>query len=74
MQMYELGKFDLLDLSRNSADDSLRPLPPGACHNVQLEFLTLSTGLVGLAAVHVIDLDTRETTQITELPDIMVSK
>lgn len=49
------------------------PLPPGACHNVQLEFLTLSTGLVGLAAVHVIDLDTRETTQITEMPDIMVS-
>jgi hypothetical protein len=50
------------------------PLPPGACHNVQLEFLTLSTGWVGLAAVHVVDLDTRETTQITELPDIMVSK
>jgi hypothetical protein len=50
------------------------PLPPGACHNVQLEFLTLSTGLVGLAAVHVVDLDTRETTQITELPDVMVSK
>jgi hypothetical protein len=29
---------------------------------------------VGLAAVHVVDLDTRETTQITELPDIMVAK
>jgi hypothetical protein len=53
---------------------SSSPLPPGACHNVQLEFLTLSTGLVGLAAVHVVDLDTRETTQITELPDVMVSK
>ncbi|CAD0094449.1 unnamed protein product [Aureobasidium mustum] len=50
------------------------PLPPGACHNVQLEFLTLSTGLVGLAAVHVVDLDSRETTQITELPDVLVTK
>ncbi|THY01317.1 hypothetical protein D6C98_03803 [Aureobasidium pullulans] len=57
-----------------NADVRVGPLPPGACHNVQLEFLTLSTGLVGLAAVHVVDLDTRETTQITELPDIMVAK
>ncbi|KAI5205482.1 hypothetical protein E4T39_02995 [Aureobasidium subglaciale] len=57
-----------------NADVRVGPLPPGACHNVQLEFLTLSTGLVGLAAVHVVDLDTRETTQITELPDIRVSK
>lgn len=56
------------------ADSFDSPLPPGACHNVQLEFLTLSTGLVGLAAVHVVDLDSRETTQITELPDIMVIK
>ncbi|KAG9662487.1 hypothetical protein KCU95_g19208, partial [Aureobasidium melanogenum] len=57
-----------------NADVRVGPLPPGACHNVQLEFLTLSSGLVGLAAVHVVDLDSRETTQITELPDIMVSK
>jgi hypothetical protein len=73
MQMCELGKLDLLYI-QNSANNVFSPLPPGACHNVQLEFLTLSTGLVGLAAVHVIDLDRRETTQITELPDIMVSK
>ncbi|KAG9638412.1 hypothetical protein KCU64_g13818, partial [Aureobasidium melanogenum] len=57
-----------------NADVRVGPLPPGACHNVQLEFLTLSSGLVGLAAVHVVDLDSRETTQITELPDIIVSK
>ncbi|KAH0007924.1 hypothetical protein KCU78_g11514, partial [Aureobasidium melanogenum] len=57
-----------------NADVRVGPLPPGACHNVQLEFLTLSSGLVGLAAVHVVDLDSRETTQITELPDIMVAK
>ncbi|KAH0404978.1 hypothetical protein KCU89_g588, partial [Aureobasidium melanogenum] len=57
-----------------NADVRVGPLPPGACHNVQLEFLTLSSGLVGLAAVHVVDLDSRETTQITELPDIMVSR
>jgi hypothetical protein len=71
--MFEWGKsagllFNDSSLTMNS------PLPPGACHSVQLEFLTLSTGLVGLAAVHVVDLDTRETTQITELPDITVVK
>jgi len=47
-------------------------LPPGACHNVQLEFLTLSTGVVGLAAVNIVDLETKETTQVTELPDVLV--
>lgn len=71
--MCEWGELDLLFFQK-LADGGSSPLPPGACHNVQLEFLTLSTGLVGLAAVHVVDLDTRETTQITELPDIMVSK
>jgi len=71
--MCESGKCISL-IHQNTANDVASPLPPGACHNVQLEFLTLSTGLVGLAAVHVVDLDSRETTQITELPDIMVSK
>jgi hypothetical protein len=70
--MCELGKSFSCSFGIQLTKSS--PLPPGACHNVQLEFLTLSTGLVGLAAVHVVDLDTRETTQITELPDIMVSK
>lgn len=51
---------------------AIRPLPPGACHNVQLEFLTLSTGVVGLAAVNIVDLESKETTQVIELPDIMV--
>lgn len=72
MQMCESGESNFLGCSM-SLLILFSPLPPGACHNVQLEFLTLSTGLVGLAAVHVVDLDSRETTQITELPDVLVS-
>lgn len=49
------------------------PLPPGACHTVSLEFLTLSPGVVGLAAVQIVDLETKETAQITDLPRILVS-
>lgn len=49
-----------------------RPLPPGTCHNIQLEFLALSEGTVGLSAVHIVDLESKETTEVTDLPDILV--
>lgn len=55
-----------------NADVRVGPLPPGTCHNVGLEFLTLSKGVVGLAAIHVVDLDTKESIEVTDdLPAIL---
>ncbi|KAL1306666.1 hypothetical protein AAFC00_005338 [Neodothiora populina] len=55
-----------------NADVRIGPLPPGTCHNVQLEFLALSPGFVSLAALHIIDLETKETIEVTDLPEIEV--
>ncbi|GAB7338745.1 hypothetical protein MBLNU457_5456t1 [Dothideomycetes sp. NU457] len=54
-----------------TADAKVGPLAPGACHDVQLEFLALSPGVVGLEALTILDLDSRETVHITELPDVV---
>lgn len=54
-----------------TADAKVGPLAPGACHDVQLEFLALSSGVVGLEALTILDLDSRETVHITELPDVV---
>lgn len=54
-----------------TADAKVGPLAPGACHDIQLEFLALSSGVVGLEALTIVDLDSRETVHITELPDVV---
>ncbi|GAB7350957.1 hypothetical protein MBLNU459_g1461t1 [Dothideomycetes sp. NU459] len=70
--MQNLRKGQIAEIVCLNADVRIGPLPPGACHNVQLEFLTLSTGVVGLAALNIVDLESKEITQITELPDVLV--
>lgn len=54
-----------------SADVKIGPLLPGACHNTSLDFLALSTGVVGLESVSVVDVDTKETVHVVELPEIV---
>jgi len=54
-----------------NADAKIGPLLPGACHTMQLEFLALSSGLVGLDSINVVDVDTRESVRIVEVPDIV---
>jgi len=54
-----------------TADAKVGPLMPGACHNLSLEFLALSPGIIGLEALTIVDMDTRETVHITELPDVV---
>jgi len=54
-----------------TADAKVGPLVPGSCHDTQLEFLALSSGIVGLESLTVVDLDSREAVSITELPDVV---
>ena len=55
-----------------SADTRVGPLPPGACHVVDLQFLALKEGLVGIEAVRVVDLMTQEHVDIRDLPTMLV--
>ncbi|KAF5000662.1 hypothetical protein FGRMN_1595 [Fusarium graminum] len=55
-----------------SADTRVGPLAPGACHVVELQFLALQEGVVGLEAMRVVDLTSQEHVDIRDLPTMLV--
>lgn len=48
-----------------------RPLAPAACFTTELKFVALASGVLYLDALRVVDLNTQDTTDIRELPDIV---
>lgn len=56
-----------------STDVRVGPLAPSACHTIELRFVALRSGVVGMDAVRVIDLVTQEHVDIRDLPSIIVS-
>lgn len=60
------------DLVCLSADTRVGPVAPGACHVVELQFLALRVGIVGLEAIRVVDLSSQEHVDIRELPTMVV--
>jgi TRAPP trafficking subunit Trs65 len=57
-----------------STDVRVGPLAPSACHTIELRFMALRSGVIGLDAVRVIDLATQEHVDIIDLPSIVVSQ
>ncbi|OLN95895.1 hypothetical protein CCHL11_04998 [Colletotrichum chlorophyti] len=57
-----------------TADTRVGPLAPGACHVVDLKFLPLKEGIVGIEAIRVIDLGSQEHVDVRELPIMFVEK
>jgi hypothetical protein len=55
-----------------STDTRVGPLAPSACYEVELKFIALKTGIVGIEAVRVVDLGTQEHVDIRDLPSIVV--
>ncbi|KAK6208203.1 hypothetical protein LQW54_006984 [Pestalotiopsis sp. IQ-011] len=55
-----------------SADVRVGPLAPGSCHVVELRFMAVKTGILGIEAVRVVDLVSGEHVDIRELPAIIV--
>ncbi|KAK4143238.1 TRAPP trafficking subunit Trs65-domain-containing protein [Dichotomopilus funicola] len=55
-----------------SADVRVGPLAPNACALVELRFLALKEGVVGLDAVRVVDLGNQEHADVRELPLVVV--
>lgn len=64
---------DSTDVVCLSADTRVGPLAPGACHVVELQFLTLlQEGIVGIEAIRVVDLGSQEHVDIRDLPVTIV--
>jgi hypothetical protein len=64
-----VGSTDIVCLS---ADTRVGPLSPGSCHHVELQFLALKEGIIGVDAVRVVDLGTQEHVDIRDLPTMFV--
>lgn len=54
-----------------STDIRVGPLLPGTCHATEIKLLPLATGSLSLEAVRLVDVNTNETTDIRDLPDIL---
>jgi hypothetical protein len=48
-----------------------RPLAPAACFTTELKFVALASGVLYLESLRVVDLNTQDTTDIKDLPDIV---
>jgi hypothetical protein len=70
--MQKNSVMDSTELVCLSADTRVGPLPPGSCHVVELQFLALKEGIVGLEAIRVVDLSSQEHVDIRDLPTMMV--
>ncbi|KAK4242366.1 TRAPP trafficking subunit Trs65-domain-containing protein [Achaetomium macrosporum] len=65
---------DTAELVCLSADVRVGPLAPSACAVVELRFLALREGVVGLEAVRVVDLGSQEHVDVRDLPLVVVAK
>ncbi|RDI85515.1 hypothetical protein Vi05172_g4503 [Venturia inaequalis] len=57
-----------------SPDIRIGPLAPAACFTTELKFVALACGVLYLDSLRVVDLNTQDTTDIRELPDIVAVK
>ena len=59
---------DVLDLN---ADVRIGPLPPDATYETRLKFRAMTTGILDVGIIRIVDVDTRQTVDVKELPDII---
>ena len=82
--MFELAKCFLCPVQQKKKKNHLvvnltvyvshSPLLPGTCHSTELKLLPLSVGSLHLEAVRLVDVNSNETTDIRDLPDIIATE
>lgn len=70
--MQRNSAVDTADIVCLSTDTRVGPLAPSACYEVELKFMALKVGVIGIDAVRVVDLGTQEHIDIKDLPSILV--
>lgn len=60
---------DVLDLN---PDVRIGPVAPGASYETELKFWAATTGVLDLGILRIVDLDTRQTVDVRDLPDVVV--
>jgi len=70
--MQRSSVIDITEIVCLSADVRIGPLAPNACAVVELRFLALREGILGVEAVRVVDLGSQEHVDVRELPTVLV--
>ncbi|RCI15457.1 hypothetical protein L249_3575 [Ophiocordyceps polyrhachis-furcata BCC 54312] len=70
--MQRSASADVPDVVCLSPDTRVGPLSPGACHVVELQFLALREGVLGIEAIRIVDVNSQEHVDIRDLPTIVV--
>ncbi|TAQ88495.1 hypothetical protein B7494_g3197 [Chlorociboria aeruginascens] len=70
--MQKNSAIDFIDIICLSTDTRVGPLAPSACYEVELKFMALKAGVLGIEAVRVVDLATQEHVDIKDLPSIVI--
>lgn len=66
-----LERIKSSDVHDLNPDVRIGPLPTGACFEAQLKFRVLKTGVLDIGVLRILDLDTRQTVDVRELPDVV---
>lgn len=66
-----LERTNAPDVHGLNPDVRVGPLPSGACFEAHLRFRVLKTGVLDLGVLRILDLDTRQTVDVRELPDVI---
>lgn len=61
-------KPDVMDID---PDVRIGPLPAGACFETHITFRAMTTGVLDFGTLRIVDLDTRQSVDVRELPDIV---
>ncbi|KAF1816791.1 hypothetical protein P152DRAFT_406846 [Eremomyces bilateralis CBS 781.70] len=69
--MLRTGEMEPAELVCLTTDLRVGPLVAAACYSTELEFLPLSPGLLRIESLRVVDLNTQDTTDIRDVPDII---
>lgn len=59
------------DIVGLNADVKVGPLSPGSCFEAHMSFKALRPGVLDMGILRIVDLDTRQTVDVKELPDII---
>lgn len=61
----------LADVLNITPSVQIGPLSPGACYESSVVFKAMTSGLLDLGALKLVDLDSQQTIDVTELPDVV---
>ncbi|KAK5120590.1 hypothetical protein LTR85_006246 [Meristemomyces frigidus] len=60
------------DVFCDTPDVRIGPVPPGACFETEMNFhVVLASGVLDLGTISIVDLDTKQRVDVTELPDVI---